>query len=176
MKNRLIVINCALLIFLINACVSVPPQVVTSQELIGSGLQTSRENQIALIEAWASDQKQQKKDLLENVVIDIAIQRKLNGRSALPPDEVKSLIIEFHNDALNEYESIDTKKAELIRIANENFNEMEKLNRLNLNYMKSLLKVSQQQEELLGEYNEIFKQTQKKFLEQLGIDSEQSSE
>ena len=140
------------IICLLPGCISVPPQVVMSQELILEGLKTARNNQIALIEAYAADQKQQKRTLLQTTALDAVISEQLAGRDALPPGEVKTLIREYADDLMTEFKTVDARKEDLLRVANENFGELQALSQINLEYMKSLVKATEWQSTLLGKY------------------------
>ncbi len=149
MNKAIIVVLIALLL---GGCASVPPHAVTSQELILEGLKTARKNQITIIEAYASDQKQRKQELMQNAVIDAVISAQLKGRDALPPNEVKELIIEYAKDLQGEFDKVEKKKADLLKIANDNFEELEELAKINLEYMKSLRKATKWQQELHEQY------------------------
>ncbi len=147
----------------IYSCASIPPQTVTSQELVLKGLQTSKNNQLALIEAYAADQISRKEELMSNAVIDKVINDQMNGRNALPPEEIKMLILEYEKDITSERNNVNIKKEELKQITLKNYDALEDLAKLNLEYMKSLQKTTAWQKNLMDKYDDELKSIQEKF-------------
>lgn len=145
------------------SCASIPPQTVTSQELVLKGLQTAKNNQLALIEAYAADQISRKEELMRTAVIDKVIEEQLNGRNALPPGEVKIMILEYEKDINTERNKVSIKKEELKQVSLKNFNELENLVQLNLDYMKSLQKATAWQKNLIDKYDEELDLIKEKF-------------
>ncbi len=122
------------------SCVTVSPDLVLSEQMVLSGLQAARRNQIRLIEAYAEDQKHYVEALLKANVMDKVIEKQMKGREALPPDEVKVLLLEYSQDWKSEQNKIEKRKTELLGITNRGFDELEGLTKTNILYSTSLVK------------------------------------
>jgi hypothetical protein len=142
--------------FLLCACVSVPEQAIVSQELVLKGLEIAERNQIALINDYADEQIDLVKKFMPTLIMDQVLKKKLNGRSALPADEVKQLIIEYAEDLNNKISKIETKRRELLKVANENYGELINLTKSNLSLTRSLGKTGEEQQKLLDNYMQKF--------------------
>lgn len=139
---------------LLSACVSMPEQAVISQELVLKGIESAEKNQITLINAYADDQSEHVKKIMSTVVLDQVLKKQLNGRQTLPADEVKQLILEYADDLNKQISKIENQRRELLSVANENYAELISLSKSNLNLTRSLSKVTQEQEQLLGNYQQ----------------------
>lgn len=139
---------------LLSACVSMPEQAVISQELVLKGIESAEKNQITLINAYADDQIEHVKKIMSTVVLDQVLRKQLNGRQTLPADEVKQLILEYADDLNKQISKIENQRRELLSVANENYAELISLSKSNLNLTRSLSKVTQEQEQLLGNYQQ----------------------
>jgi len=142
------------LIIMISGCVSIPQQAVTSQELVLKGVESAYGNQVTLINAYADDQISNTKKLLENVVLEKVIIKQLNGRKALPPEEVKELITMYSKDLSAEIKKVETKRKQLLKIAEEGYGEIISLTKTNLEFIKTASNANERQQKLLEQYKE----------------------
>lgn len=140
------------LVLSLSACITVPEQAVTSQELVLSGIKTAQKNQIALINAYADDRIDNEKKIMSTVVLDKVLEKTLDGRKNMPAATVKQLILEYSEDLSNRIAKIEVKRTELLDVANKGYAELIDLSKSNLNFTKSLRKSSEQKRSLLGNY------------------------
>jgi len=136
------------------ACVSIPPQAVTSQELALAGIETAHRNQVTLINAYADDEIEKIQYLMEKVALDEVIEEQLNGRSALPPDEVKALVIEYSQDMNDQVDVVEQRRSEMLKIANDGYAEIIGLTKTNLEFIKSATKAGERQQMLIENYKQ----------------------
>lgn len=162
--DRLVIIVGMLSLGLV-ACVSIPPQAVTSQELALTGVESAYRNQVSLINAYADDEIDKIRYLMEKVAIDDVIESQLNGRSALPPGEVKELIIEYSKDMNEQIAVVEKRRGELLKVANENYAEIIELTKTNLEFIKSATKATERQQTLLENYKKQQKAIEEKIKE-----------
>lgn len=141
-------------ILLLSACVSVPEQAVMSQELVLKGIESAEKNQISLINAYADDQIDNVKKLMSTVVIDKVLKKQLKGRQTLSADEAKQLILEYADDLNKQITKIESQRRELLKVATEGYGELISLSKSNLSLTRSLSKVTQEQEQFLGDYKQ----------------------
>jgi len=134
------------------ACVSIPPQAVTSQELALAGIETAYRNQVSLINAYADDEVEKIQYLMEKVALDDVIKQQLNGRAALPPDEVKALIIEYSQDMNEQIDAVEQRRSEMLQIANDGYAEIIGLTKTNLEFIKSATRAGERQQLLIEDY------------------------
>jgi hypothetical protein len=139
------------------ACVSVPEQAVVSQELVLKGLESAQKNQVTLINAYADDQIANTKKVMSGIVIDKVLKKQLNGRTSLPEEEVKQLMLEYAQDLTEQIAKIETQRRDLLKVASENYGELISLTQSNLNLTRSLVKSSDQQNQLLENYQQKLK-------------------
>jgi hypothetical protein len=139
------------------ACVSVPEQAVVSQELVLKGLESAQKNQVTLINAYADDQIANTKKVMSGIVVDKVLKKQLNGRTSLPAEEVKQLMLEYAQDLTEQIAKIETQRRDLLKVASENYGELISLTQSNLNLTRSLVKSSDQQNQLLENYQQKLK-------------------
>lgn len=147
---RLIIVG--ILGLVLAACVSIPPQAITSQELTLLGIEAAYRNQITLINAYADDQVHNIHNLMEKVALDDVIAKQLNGRAALPADEIKSLILEYSQDLNDQIDVIERKRGEMLKIANDGYSELIGLTKTNLEFIKTAAKAAERQQMLIEDY------------------------
>lgn len=124
-------------VFTAGACTSIPPQAVTSQELIVSGLESAKANQNTLINAYADDQISQLELRMEHMVIDDVIQESLSGRNALPADELKALLIEYAEDFKTELSSIESTRKQLLKETEAGYAQLIDLANINHEFLRA---------------------------------------
>lgn len=162
MKKILVSVS---LLILLAGCVSIPPQAVTSQELIVSGLESAKKNQLTIINAYADDQINQIENLMKNVVVDDVISSELNGRKALPSNEVKKLLIEYAEDLGAKISKVESKRQSLISEASENYDQLISLAKANRDFLKAAYDAAVIQNDLIEKYKEKLKEVETKIEE-----------
>ncbi|MGL1930866.1 MAG: hypothetical protein OCC45_03775 [Desulfotalea sp.] len=150
------------MLFILNGCVSIPPQAVTSQALIISGLESAKKNQITLINAYADDQITQIENLMKNVVIDDVIASELKGRDALPAAEVRVLLIEYAEDLKTEIATIESKRQGLLGETSQAYGQLLDLANANHEFLKSAHNAAAIQNDLVNKYKEKLKEVEVK--------------
>ncbi|MCV6612084.1 MAG: hypothetical protein OIF55_15015 [Amphritea sp.] len=152
----------SLIFLLTSGCVSIPPQAVTSQALIVSGLESSKNNQIKIINAYADDQIAQVENLMKNVVIDDVIASELNGRNALPADEVRALLVEYAEDLRSEISKIEASRQSLLKETETGYGQLIDLAKANHDFLKTAHDAATIQNDLIDKYKEKLKEVEKK--------------
>lgn len=105
-------------------CVSIPPEAAQSQALLVSGLESAKRRQIHFINEWAEDQSDRAVRILTGPAMDEVVLSQLGNRSALPPDEVKSLLTELAEDLTASLASIEKKRRSLVNNTESEFNKL----------------------------------------------------
>lgn len=159
MKN---ILFCLSVIIILSGCVSIPPQAVTSQELIMSGLVSAKKNQITIIDAYADDQISRIESLMKNTVIDDVIKAELKGREGLPADEVKTLLLEYAEDLRTKIAKVETKRHRLLLETNKAYDQLISLAKANHDFLRSAHNASTFQNKLLDKYKEKLKDVEDK--------------
>jgi hypothetical protein len=156
------------LLTLLGGCVSVRPEVVESERLILQNVQAAARNQERIIEAYAEDQKRNVVTLMESSVIDQVITERAGGASQLTLAQVKALLIEYATDLNNEFAEIETKKADLLATSRDEFATLEAIIRSNIEYLESLVALTESQNNFLGRNRERLDNVEADLLEVLG--------
>ncbi len=159
MKKKLLCISA---IFILSGCVSIPPQAVTSQELIMSGLDSAKKNQITIINAYANDQINHIESLMKNTVIDDVIESELGGRSGLPADEVKTLLLEYAEDLKEKIAKVEAKRQSLLLETNKAYDQLISLAKANHDFLRSAHNAATFQNKLIDKYKTRLKEVENK--------------
>ena len=128
----------AIVILLLGGCASLPPETITSQEKIGSGIETARNNQLLLIENFIGEAKTVLRLKAKN-----SIKRKVEEKNSYTQNDVESLLTEYSADIESELKSIDDKKLQLITETNKFFNELSLINNQNLQLLIPAVEISE---------------------------------
>lgn len=146
----------------VSGCVSIPPQAVTSQALIVSGLESAKSNQIKIINAYADERIDKVENLMKNVVIDDVILSELNGRDALPANEVRVLLIEYAEDLGTEISKIESSRQSLLKETEFGYNQLMDLAQANHDFLKSAHDAATTQDDLIDKYKEKLEEVEEK--------------
>lgn len=146
----------------VSGCVSIPPQAVTSQALIVSGLESAKSNQITIINSYADDQIAQVENLMKNVVIDEVISDELDGRDALPANEVRVLLVEYAEDLRSDISEIESSRQSLLKETENGYNQLIELAQANHDFLKSAHDAATIQNDLIDKYKEKLKEVEEK--------------
>ncbi|MDC8829385.1 hypothetical protein [Alteromonas gilva] len=150
------------ILLLASGCVSIPPQAVTSQALIVSGLESAKNNQLKIINAYADDQIVRVENLMKNVVIDDVIASELKGRKALPADEVRVLLVEYAEDLRSEISKIEASRQTLLKETEASYGQLIDLAKANYDFLKTAHDAATIQNDLIDKYKEKLKEVEKK--------------
>lgn len=130
-----------LIIGFLGGCASLPPESVTAQEKIGSGIETARQNQLLLIDKFAEEAKATV-NLKFKQAIPAALKKKYGAKDSYSQVEVESLLVEYGADIQAELKKIDDKRVQLVRDTNQFFDELGSINTLNLGLLKSAVELN----------------------------------
>ncbi len=158
---KVVLMSLSIVVFLVG-CVSIPPQAVTSQELIVAGLESAKNNQLKLINAYADDQIDRIENSMENTVVDDVITSVLNGRSALPRGEVKGLLLEYAEDLRSKILVVESKRKSLIIETSNSYAQLISLAKANRDFLRSAHGAAAIQNDLIDKYKEKLKEVEVK--------------
>jgi hypothetical protein len=137
--KRLLLMVC--LLGLVASCVSIPPESITAQEKIGSGIETARRNQLLLIDKFAEKAKDEIR-LAYRIAVPSVLNKKYPGKASYSSAEVESLLAEYGKDIESDLRKIDNKRASLVQDTNRFFDDLGSINILNLEMLKSAVELN----------------------------------
>jgi hypothetical protein len=159
--------GCVLIAMLATGCATVPPEAVVSQKLIISGIEVARRNQLELIDAYADDQKTQKRLQLEHVALPAVLQETADADGTLQVAVTQKLVAEYAADLQKQLDAIEAKAKSMREQTNRGFDELAQLASLNREYIEALKTRSDVVARLLGRYQNKVDRLQQKFSEAL---------
>lgn len=125
----------------LGGCASLPPESVTAQQKIGSGIETARANQLLLIDSFAKQEKQRIKLAAKNAIPEM-LSTQYPGRDSYTQPEVEKMLADYSTDLESILKNIDDKHLKLARDTNQFFDELGAINSLNLELIKSAVEVN----------------------------------
>lgn len=127
----------------VSGCAKLPAEALIVQEKIGESIEAARRNQVRLIDEFAEAEKTSRRIAFE-AGISQAIEAEFGeGKTSVELAKVEGFLKEYGQQLQSEMGEVDGKAAELRRQTNEFFDEMWRLNDVNLDLLRSVVELNQ---------------------------------
>ncbi len=127
----------------VGGCAKLPAEALIVQEKIGESIEAARRNQLRLIDEFAEAEKTSRRVAFE-AGIPQAIEAEFGvGKTNFELAEVEGFLKEYGRQLQAEMGEVDEKAAELRHQTNEFFDEMWRLNDVNLGLLRSVVELNQ---------------------------------
>lgn len=125
----------------LSGCASLPPESVTAQEKIGSGIETARSSQLLLIDSLAEQEKQRIRQGATSIIPQV-LAKNFPGKDSYTQSDVEKVMADYSASLESKLKVIDDKHLKLTRDANQFFDDLAAINSLNLELIKSAVEVN----------------------------------
>jgi hypothetical protein len=127
----------------VGGCAKLPAEALIVQEKIGESIEAARRNQLRLIDEFAEAEKTSRRVAFE-AGIPKAIEEEFGeGNASFELVEVGGFLKEYGRQLQAGMGEVDEKAAELRHQTNEFFDEMWRLNDVNLDLLRSVVELNQ---------------------------------